>query len=48
MYWSISLRETLLEQPELGQVLVSISPSSVPRWVYTTIMLPQPGLTEHE
>ncbi len=41
---SISFRLTLLEQPELGQVLVSISPISVPRWVLTTIFEPQPGL----
>jgi hypothetical protein len=45
MYSSISLRLTLLEQPELGQVLVSISPISVPRWVLTTILDPQPGFS---
>jgi hypothetical protein len=44
MYSSISLRLTLLEQPEFGQVLVSISPISVPRWVRTTSLDPQPGL----
>jgi hypothetical protein len=44
MYSSISLRVTLLEHPALGQVLVSISPISVPRWVRTTIFEPHPGL----
>lgn len=44
MYSSMSCRDTLLLQPLLGHVLVSISPSSVPRNVRTTTLLPHPGL----
>ena len=43
-YSSISRRLMLLEQPLLGQVVVSISATSVPRCVFTTRRLPQPGL----
>lgn len=43
MYSSICLRLTLLPQPLLGHVLVSISPTSVPRHVFTTTLLPHPG-----
>ena len=48
MYSSISLREMLLPHPELGQVEVSISPISVPRWVRRTNLVPHPGLTSSE
>jgi hypothetical protein len=41
----MSLRLTLLEHPLFGQVLVSISPISVPRTVRTTSLLPHPGFT---
>ena len=44
MWSDISWRVTDLEQPELGQVLVCISPISVPRKERMTILLPQPGL----
>ena len=44
MYLRTSLRDTLLPQPPLPQVVVSISPSSTPRGVRTTSLLPQPGL----
>ena len=44
MYSSSSRRETLFPQPELPQVVVSISASSVPRKVRTTSFEPQPGL----
>ena len=43
MYSSISCRETLLPQPELEQVVVSISTTSRPRWVRATSFEPQPG-----
>ena len=40
---SISCRDTLLPHPEFSQVVVSISPISVPRWVLHRILEPQPG-----